>query len=91
MILSPAEEVRRWRIESAGTEAVWLVKMRMRLREGDATTRELADACAIIPGREFARFRNLINKSGCIAKAGETIGASGHLNIVWRLVETETA
>jgi len=81
------EEVRRWRIERAGVEAICLVKMRARLREGPASTRELADACSIAPGREFARFRHTINKSGCIVKAGETIGPTGHLNILWKLVD----
>ena len=83
--VDPRIEVRRWRKERAGVEAIWLVKMRARLREGNASTRQLADACEIPAGREFARFRHLIDKSGCIVKVGEAIGPTGHLNIVWAL------
>ena len=85
--LAASLEVRRWRAERAAVEAAWLVLIRERLRKGPASTRELADACAIPAGREFGRFRQCIDRSLCIVRAGETYGPTGHLNIVWKLAE----
>lgn len=84
--ISAAEvEVRRWRIERSAVEAVWLILMRERLRKGTASTRELAEVCGIPAGREFGRFRECINRTEHIVRAGEAVGPTGHLNIVWAL------
>lgn len=87
--LSAALELRRWRAERAATEVAWLILIRERLRQGPALTRELGDACGIPAGQEFGRFKNLLLHAGrsCIERAGQTIGPTGHLNIIWRLRE----
>ncbi len=80
-----ADQIETMRREKRVEEAGWLGVIILRLQQGPASTRELADACAIPPGRHFSRFRWTIDRSDIIVRAGETTGPTGHLNIVWAL------
>ncbi len=83
--MATVRQIEIMRRERKVEEAAWTVIMRERLLLGSASTRQLADACGIKPGREFARFRRCIDQSGFIVRGGTTTGPTGHLNIVWRL------
>jgi len=82
-------EIRQWRLaraERAAVEAAWLLAVRGRLRQGQAITRELADAASVNAGLEFSRFLTLLKKHDCFRRVGQRIGPSGHLNDIWEMV-----
>jgi hypothetical protein len=84
---SDALTVRAIKVEQAVREAAWLVAVRAHLRQGPATTHDLAKTAGVASGRYFGRFRSLLLKAPCIAKIGERPGPTGHINTLWSLVD----
>lgn len=72
-------------VEIAADEAIYLVKVRARLRAGPATTHDLAHECGVVGRRYYHRFRKVLRPENGIVKHGEAVGPTGHLNIVWAI------
>ncbi len=75
----------RHELEQIGLQALWLALVRTVLRQGPATTHDLAAACGIVGRRYYHRWRAVLIPNYGIERAGMSTGPTGHQNVLWKL------
>ena len=81
--MSNASEVARIKADFAARNAMWMVVVRARLREGPAITVELAEACGERSRGPFSHWLHTQKRAGNVIAVGSKVGPNGALNTIW--------